>query len=169
MDRIKNIFRSGMDGVGTLARGARIGSSDRPSLLDRSKPFFTGVNRFGVAKWNMYLQDPFHTMLNLPWWKFILVFFTVYVAQFCSFALLYLAVSNISTPDGICIHGVDNNFAHALWLSSRTASTIGFNQIEPDPECVAANLIVMIQVSIRLEQSMGQSSRSAIAAQWAPL
>jgi hypothetical protein len=151
MDRIKNAFRSGLDGVGNLSRGAR--SSERPSLLDRSKPFFTGVNRFGVAKWSMYLQDPFHTMLNLPWWKFILVFFTVYLFQFCSFALLYLAVSNIRVPDGICIHGVDNTFAHALWLSSRTASTIGFNQIEPDPECVAANLIVMIQVSSSAERS----------------
>ncbi len=56
-------------------------------------------------------------------WKFIIIFFSTYVAQFCTFALIYLAFP------GTCTHGIDGNFAHALWMSSRTASTIGFNQV----------------------------------------
>lgn len=94
----------------------------RPSLLDRKNPFFTGLQRFGVDK-ALYLQDPFHTLLNLPWWKFIIIFFTTYITQFCTFALLYWAFPTT------CTHGIDGNFAHALWMSSRTASTIGFNQV----------------------------------------
>jgi hypothetical protein len=94
----------------------------RPSLLDRKNPFFTGLARFGVDK-ALYLQDPFHTLLNLPWWKFIIIFFTTYITQFCTFALLYWAFPTT------CTHGIDGNFAHALWMSSRTASTIGFNQV----------------------------------------
>lgn len=111
----------------------------RPSLLDRRKPFFTGLQRFGVGK-QLYLQDPFHTLLNLPWWKFIIIFFSTYVTQFCTFALIYWAFP------GTCTHGIDGSFAHALWMSSRTASTIGFNQIYPEVTCAGANLIVMVQV-----------------------
>lgn len=94
----------------------------RPSLMDRKNPFFTGLQRFGVDK-GLYLQDPFHTLLNLPWWKFLIVFFSTYLIQFCTFALLYWAFPTT------CTHGIDGNFAHALWMSSRTASTIGFNQV----------------------------------------
>jgi hypothetical protein len=43
-------------------------SGERPSLVDRKRPFFTGVDRFGINKWSTYLGDPFHTLLNLPWW-----------------------------------------------------------------------------------------------------
>ncbi|WIA09720.1 hypothetical protein OEZ85_009104 [Tetradesmus obliquus] len=117
-------------------------SGERPSLVDRKRPFFTGVDRFGINKWATYLGDPFHTLLNLPWWKFIIIFFTTYVLQFCGFAAIFLAFSND------CIKGIDGSFAHALWMSSRTASTLGFNQIYPEVTCVGPNLVVMIQVIV---------------------
>eukprot|EP00878_Enallax_costatus_P002547 GHUV01002729.1.p1 GENE.GHUV01002729.1~~GHUV01002729.1.p1 ORF type:complete len:420 (+),score=101.14 GHUV01002729.1:498-1757(+) len=113
---------------------------DRPSLLDRKRPFFTGVDRFGANKWATYMSDPFHTLLNLPWWKFIIIFFTTYVLQFCTFALIYLAFPSD------CVKGIDGHFAHALWLSSRTASTLGFNEIYPTATCTGGNLVVMLQV-----------------------
>lgn len=113
---------------------------DRPSLLDRNRPFFSGIQRFGLDKVKTYASDPFHTLLNLPWWKFISVFFIVYLVQFCFFALLYWA-----QPDG-CILGLTGSYAHALWMSSRTASTIGYNEIHPTPDCSTANLTVMLQV-----------------------
>ena len=121
---------------GRVARGL----SQRPSMLDRSRPFFTGVHRFGVARFALFLSDPFHTLLNLPWWKFVLVFFSTYLAEFCAFALLYWLM-----PRG-CMVGVDGSFAHALWMSSRTASTLGFTSIYPNPDCAAPNLVVMLQV-----------------------
>lgn len=73
-------------------------------------------------------------------WKFIIIFFTTYVLQFCGFALIYLAFPRD------CLVGVNGSFAHALWMSSRTASTLGFNQIYPEVTCVGPNVVVMIQV-----------------------
>jgi hypothetical protein len=142
----------------------------RPSLFDRNKPFFTGVHRFGVAKLGLYFTDPFHTLLNLPWWRFILVFFATYVLQFLTFALIYLGVSKAHTPAGdACIAGVDGSLAHALWMSSRTASTIGFNDIVPAPDCPAANFVVMIQVGwvclLRGGKGVTRRQRTAAATQ----
>lgn len=117
-----------------VARGA----APRPAMLDRRG--FTGVHRFGVARFALFLSDPFHTLLNLPWWKFVPVFFSVYLAAFCLFALIYWAMPNR------CMIGLDGSFAHALWMSSRTASTLGFSTIAPNPDCPAPNLVVMLQV-----------------------
>jgi hypothetical protein len=52
------------------------GGEQRPG-----KPLFTGLARFGVGKLRLSAQDPFHTLLNLPWWKFIIIFFSTYVLQ----------------------------------------------------------------------------------------
>jgi hypothetical protein len=30
----------------------------------RCRPFFSGVHRFGVARFALFLSDPFHTMLK---------------------------------------------------------------------------------------------------------
>lgn len=109
------------------------------SLVDRKKPYFSGIQRFGVAKTATYLNDPFHTLLNLPWWKFIMLFFTTYVTLFILFAFLYWTQST-------CVYGLDGQFSHALWLSSRTSSTLGYNTIQPNPDCVFVNLVVMTQV-----------------------
>jgi hypothetical protein len=89
-------------------------------------------------------QRPIFTLpLQLRRWKFIIIFFTTYVLQFCSFALIFMAFSSD------CIVGIDGSFAHALWMSSRTASTLGFNQIYPEVTCVGPNLVVMIQVRLQ--------------------
>ncbi|GBF92454.1 hypothetical protein Rsub_04558 [Raphidocelis subcapitata] len=112
----------------------------RPSLVNRTKPLFTGVHRFGVERFSLFLSDPFHTLLNLSWWKFIAVFFSVYMSAFCVFALIYWAMPKE------CMIGVDGSFAHALWISSRTASTLGFTSNYPNPDCPGPNLVVMVQV-----------------------
>ncbi|PNW74256.1 hypothetical protein CHLRE_13g591450v5 [Chlamydomonas reinhardtii] len=111
-----------------------------PSLLDRSAPYFSGIKRFGISKFQHYFQDPFHTLLNLPWPRFIFIFFLTYVAEFMLFAFLFLAQTDK------CVIGMNGKFAHALWMSSRTASTLGFDQIHPNPDCVLVNLTVMLQV-----------------------
>ncbi|KAG2443371.1 hypothetical protein HXX76_001732 [Chlamydomonas incerta] len=111
-----------------------------PSLLDRSAPYFSGIKRFGISKFQHYFQDPFHTLLNLPWPRFIFIFFLTYVVEFMLFAFLFWAQTDK------CVIGMNGKFAHALWMSSRTASTLGFDQIHPNPECVLVNLTVMLQV-----------------------
>ncbi|GFR52224.1 hypothetical protein Agub_g14674, partial [Astrephomene gubernaculifera] len=133
------------DGEGLLTGAARRLSRIRipfraPSLLDRSAPYFSGIKRFGISKFQHYWQDPFHTLLNLPWGRFIAIFFVTYVMEFMVFAFLFWI-----QPDH-CISNKDGKFAHALWLSSRTASTLGYNEISPNPNCAVTNLTVMLQV-----------------------
>ncbi|GLC38097.1 hypothetical protein PLESTB_000270600 [Pleodorina starrii] len=126
---------------GAARRLSRIKMSFKtPSLLDRSAPYFSGVKRFGISKFQHYWQDPFHTLLNLPWGRFIAIFFATYMVEFLVFALIFWVQS-----DG-CIEGKNGKFSHALWMSSRTASTLGFNAIQPNPECTFTNLMVMCQV-----------------------
>ncbi|EFJ41660.1 hypothetical protein VOLCADRAFT_98369 [Volvox carteri f. nagariensis] len=60
--------------------------------------------------------------------------------EFLVFALIFWVQSDS------CIEGKNGKFSHALWMSSRTASTLGFNQISPNPECTFTNLMVMCQV-----------------------
>ncbi|GLI71301.1 hypothetical protein VaNZ11_016442 [Volvox africanus] len=133
------------DGEGLLSGAARRLSRLKiqfkaPSLLDRSAPYFSGVKRFGISKFQHYWQDPFHTLLNLPWGRFILIFFATYMIEFLVFALIFWVQSDR------CIEGKNGKFSHALWMSSRTASTLGFNAIQPNPECTFTNLMVMCQV-----------------------
>lgn len=49
-------------------------------------------------------------------------------------------------PQTSCSRPADGNYAHALWMSSRTASTLGYNEIQPLPQCPGINLVVMLQV-----------------------
>jgi hypothetical protein len=100
-----------------------------------------GINRFGVDKYSKLYNDPFHTLLNLPWPRFIAVFFCTYISQMLIFSFLYWA------HPGYCIRGLNGQFSHALWMSSRTSSTLGFNDISPIPDCPTVNLTVMLQVS----------------------
>eukprot|EP00798_Chlamydomonas_sp_ICE-L_P020355 gene20355-27120_t len=110
-----------------------------PSLIDKSKPYFSGIRHFGVPKMGNFFADPFHTLLNMPWGRFVLLFFTTYMLEFLVFAVVfYLQGDN-------CIIGMEK-FSHALWMSSRTASTLGFDFIAPNPECSFTNVCVMVEV-----------------------
>lgn len=48
-----------------------------------------------------------------------------------------------------CVINMEGKFAHALWMSSRAASTLGFDTIRPNPECPLTNLTVMLQARSR--------------------
>lgn len=45
-----------------------------------------------------------------------------------------------------CITNMEGKFSHALWLSSRAASTLGFDEIRPNPDCTFTNICVMGEV-----------------------
>uniref|UniRef100_A0A7S3QX31 Inward rectifier potassium channel C-terminal domain-containing protein n=1 Tax=Dunaliella tertiolecta TaxID=3047 RepID=A0A7S3QX31_DUNTE len=110
-----------------------------PSLIDRSRPYFSGIKRFGISKMGTYYRDPFHTLLNLPWIRFIFCFFATYFIQYILFALIYWAQYT-------CIVNGEGRFARALLVSSRVASTMGFDDIFPDPNCGFLNFCIMCQV-----------------------
>lgn len=111
-----------------------------PSLVDRNEPYFSGIHRFGLKKVSLYWSDPFHTLLNMPWVRFIILFFTVYLLQFMVFGFIYWLQPNH------CVIGKDGKFAYALWLSSRTSSTLGYDMIHPNAACSGTNITVMVQV-----------------------
>ena len=46
------------------------------------------------------MNDPFHTLLNMPWPRFTLLFFTTYITEFLVFAFIFF-VSGGDRVDGI--------------------------------------------------------------------
>ncbi|MEW5302768.1 MAG: hypothetical protein WDW36_005516 [Sanguina aurantia] len=101
-----------------------------------------GIERFGLPAggWKLYYTDIFHTMLNMPRYRFLTVFFAVYVLQYVLFALLYL-----TQPD-ICV-GATMKWSHAIWFSVQTAATLGYSgPMAPNIDCTSINMLVLIQV-----------------------
>ncbi len=62
-----------------------------PSLIDRASPHFSGIKRWGVPKLSAFMADPFHTLLNLTWPRFIFVFFMTYMMEYLVFAFVFYA------------------------------------------------------------------------------
>lgn len=62
-----------------------------------------------------YLKDLFHTLLNLPTGRFLVIFLGSYLALYSLFALLYM--------QSVSKHCVSNitSFTHALWFSVHTS------------------------------------------------
>ncbi|EFJ45008.1 hypothetical protein VOLCADRAFT_118521 [Volvox carteri f. nagariensis] len=101
-----------------------------------------GIVRFGLPAggWYLYWSDIFHTLLNMPRHRFLLVFFCVYLTEYLIFALLYL-----TQPDR-CVGGI-MKFSHAMWFSVQTAATLGYTGLlQPNPDCASVNMLVILQV-----------------------
>eukprot|EP00887_Chlorella_sp_A99_P001013 scaffold5.g1013.t1 len=86
----------------------------------------------------MYLGDIFHTMVNMPGYRFVLVFLVSYILMWMAFATAYM-----TQPVG-CIYNT-TRWAHTLWFSVISSATIGFGYQSPDPDCYATNIILMAQ------------------------
>ncbi|GLC59523.1 hypothetical protein PLESTB_001496500 [Pleodorina starrii] len=110
-------------------------------LLDKGRAG-KGIVRFGLPAggWYLYWSDIFHTLLNMPRHRFLLVFFCVYLTEYLLFALLYL------TQPGRCVGGT-MKFPHAMWFSVQTAATLGYTGLmQPNPDCPSVNMLVILQV-----------------------
>ncbi|MEW5307342.1 MAG: hypothetical protein WDW36_009746 [Sanguina aurantia] len=113
-----------------------------PSILDKTATHFSGIKRFGLSTLSSYYQDPYHTLLNLHWFRFLGIFFFIYFTEYIFFAFIYWWSGDH------CVLGLEGQFSYALWLSARTASTLGYNDVRPNPACTITNLIAIIQVII---------------------
>ncbi|KAG2444834.1 hypothetical protein HXX76_001575 [Chlamydomonas incerta] len=110
-------------------------------LVDKSRAS-KGIVRFGLPSggWYNYWTDIFHTLLNMPRYRFLLVFFAIYLTEYLFFALLYL------TQPNQCVGGV-MKFSHAMWFSVYTAATLGYTgSLSPNPDCASVNVLVIFQV-----------------------
>lgn len=72
----------------------------------------------------------YHTMLDLPSWKFILLLITGYIIANIFFALLYYAIG-IEHLTGIDESTPFNEFTDVFFFSSQTFTTVGYGRIAP--------------------------------------
>ncbi|PSC69266.1 G -activated inward rectifier potassium channel 4-like [Micractinium conductrix] len=113
------------------------------------------VERVNLARhWQLtYLSDLYHTLVNLPWYRFYLFFFVCYVSMYAAYAAFYMAAG--AAPPSQCITMVDN-YWHAFWFSMTSSATIGYGHQAPDPDCYLLQVGLMCQVltSLLFEASL---------------
>ena len=98
-------------------------------LLDRKAPFHQSRGVWNIRRSNkvaeLYFADVFHTIIDLPTYKSILIFFALYIFWIFVFAWLYYAVSDPCELDIV-------TFRSAWYFSVETIMTIGYGTYRPE-------------------------------------
>ncbi|MEN2402694.1 ion channel [Flavobacterium sp. MC2016-06] len=112
---------------------------------DNNSGFGTNANSYGgrfvnkngtanIEKRGMHLLRRiswYHTMIDMPNWKFMSILFTFYIAINFIFAIIYYAIG-IEHLDGISASGsVLKQFGQAYFFSAQTFTTVGYGHISP--------------------------------------
>ncbi|MFV8392525.1 ion channel [Flavobacterium sp. LB2P6] len=112
---------------------------------DTNTGFGTNANNYGgrfvnkngtanVEKRGMHLLHRiswYHTMIDLPRWKFMLILLLFYVGMNFLFAFLYYAIG-IENLNGIDASGSNwVQFVQAYFFSAQTFTTVGYGHISP--------------------------------------
>jgi hypothetical protein len=115
------------------------------AVLDRNTGFGTNANSYGgrfvnkngtanVEKRGMHFLHRiswYHTMIDMPTWKFMLVILLFYVGINLVFAFVYFAIG-IEHLDGIPMTDSDwVQFGQAYFFSAQTFTTVGYGHISP--------------------------------------
>jgi inward rectifier potassium channel len=91
----------------------------------------------GLGAWYRYWRDPYHLMLTVPWWGFVSIVSTSYLALNLVFAVLYRL-------GGDCITGArPGSFEDAFFFSVQTLGSIGYGVMSPGT--VYAHTIVTLE------------------------
>lgn len=83
----------------------------------------SGVGFFDSISW-------YHTMLNIPRWKFMFIILLFYFLVNCFFAALYLFIG-IEHLDGARVYTPWDKFGQAFFFSIQTLTTVGYGHISP--------------------------------------
>ncbi len=115
------------------------------AVLDRNTGFGTNANSYGgrfvnkngtanVEKRGMHFLHRiswYHTMIDMPAWKFMLVILSFYIGINLVFAMIYFGIG-IEHLDGIPM--TDSNwakFGQTYFFSAQTFTTVGYGHISP--------------------------------------
>lgn len=104
-----------------------------------------GNGRFqvtGMGTWYSHWRDPYHLMLTVPWFGFLLIIAFFYLATNALFALLYLL-----QPDSIA-NARPGSFVDAFFFSVQTLASIGYGAMYP--QTLYANIIVTLEAMVSL-------------------
>lgn len=114
-------------------------SGSQVRLCDGRKRHRYTVEHLNAKKMNAYYQDLYHTLLNIPMYRFLMVFIGSYLSMYMVFACFFM------TQSKHCVSNVQK-FSHALWFSVHTAATIGYGHQSPDPDCMLVNIAILCEV-----------------------
>lgn len=96
----------------------------------------------GLGSWYAYWRDPYHLLLTVPWFAFIVILVVFYLGVNALFAVLYLL-----QPNAIA-NARPGSFVDAFFFSVQTLATIGYGSMYP--QTVYANAVVTVQSMIGL-------------------
>lgn len=147
-DRVKkkknkeNIDEENAEDFQDLGFGNRLGKTTK-RLINRDGSFNVIKRGSGLKSMNPYVM-----LVNMPWWKFILITTTFYILINCIFALLYF-LDGVNHLNGIPgrIHDF-SQFLQAFYFSVQTFTTVGYGSVSPSGNI--ANFIAAFEALVGL-------------------
>ncbi|CAC9975844.1 ion channel [Flavobacterium panici] len=119
--KINNLQTDKNSGFGTNAGsygGRFVNKNGTPNIEKR------GMNLLRRISW-------YHTMIDMPNWKFMLILFSFYIIINFIFAVIYYAIG-VEHLDGISPSGsLLTQFGQAYFFSAQTFTTVGYGHISP--------------------------------------
>lgn len=123
-------------------------------LLDRDGDFHQSLGRLAIRKkirrrdWRaLYAYDLFHSLVDAPTHRLIVILFVLYVSLVIFFSVVYLGVS-LSWP--MCNMGLAT-LTDAFYFSLETTATIGFGTRDVFfGDCIVPGVVLTFHMCIRL-------------------
>ena len=89
----------------------------------------------------------YHAMINMSWWKFILIILSAYCIINVLFACLYLLIG-FENLSGTMANTPLDRFLEAFFFSAQTFTTVGYGRINPTG--LLANFVVVFELLLGL-------------------
>ena len=98
------------------------------------------IRKQGVAIWDRF--SIFHTMLNMPRWKFITIVVAFYFAVNLLFTFVYMLIGP-EEFNGLIAHTWWQKFKEIYFFSTETFTTVGYGRVNPVGD--GANFVASIE------------------------